>query len=478
VVDLLERPRNLGRQNRAERAFDATSPPWLKWRTRSRPGRCIRFIETYCHIPTGFGAGRLIRLHRFQREVIEAVLADEVPVSAWQTCRGNAKSTLTAAIGLWAVCDHEDAPQVPLVAHDMKHAERTLFAPVRRMIKASPDLADRMTVYTASGDKRVHSWWNDGDLMPLPADEDRLQGLIPTISIIDEAQTVPVGVFWTVRQGGGKRPHSLTLLIGTPGPELDCALYRFRQLVADGGGGRYLEMAAPIDCALDDERAWEAANPALRAGFLRRDVIADEARAARLDPDAEQAFRIYRLGQWPDGDGPLDPFSRHMRRCEVEEASPVGSLVFGADIGPADTDAVIVAVASGTIEVLEQHPGTAWLPERLRELVDRHGGIVAVDGHGPIAARLLDLRAAVPLRELNTVEMARASARFAEDVEAHVMAVRPSVVLRRAVAGAQRFGTGDSWRWARRRSTADIAPLVAASVAWWVAVEGAMPGIH
>src|SRR5262245_63790841 len=95
---------------------DRSKPPWRAWRTRNRHARAIRFVETYCRIPSGAGAGKPLQLARYQREALEELLAPNVRTGGLQIPRGNAKSTTWAAVGLWAVCDADDAPQVPLVA--------------------------------------------------------------------------------------------------------------------------------------------------------------------------------------------------------------------------------------------------------------------------------------------------------------------------------------------------------------------------
>jgi phage terminase large subunit-like protein len=281
------------RRGAKDQRVDRSLPPWRSWRTRSRAARAIRFIETYCRVPSGVGAGELIRLHRYQRHSLEVLLAEGVRTGGEQIPRGNAKSTLWAAVGLWALCDHPDSPQVPLVAFNSLQAQRTLMRPVRSMVRACPELEARVAVYTATNDRRAWSAWNDGELLPLPASAERLQGLNPTVALIDEAQTLPPAVLSAVLQGAGKRAASLVLAIGTPAPGAqDSALFNLR---GQAGSVAWVEYAAPAGCALDDRAAWAAANPALRAGLLHADVLESE-----LALVTEAEFRCYRLGQWVD----------------------------------------------------------------------------------------------------------------------------------------------------------------------------------
>lgn len=277
--------------------LDWRRPPWAAWKTRSRDARAIRFIETYCPVPSGDRYGEPMRLHRFQRVQLEAALGDGVRVGGLQIPRGNGKSTLWAAVALWALCDHPDAPQVPLVAFNGLQAQRVLWRPIVRMVATSPELDARVRVFKSSNDRRAICAWNGGELLPLSADVDRLQGLNPTVALVDEAETVAPEVWSALMQGAGKRSESLVLAIGTPAPGAqDSALALLRGQALDGARVAWSEYAADAGCRIDDRRQWRKANPAIAAGMLHVDQLALELRLV-----SEIEFRCYRLGQWVDG---------------------------------------------------------------------------------------------------------------------------------------------------------------------------------
>jgi hypothetical protein len=96
------------RGNAAKRVADTSPGPWKKSRIRTRHGRAIKFIETYCRAPKGQGHGKPVKLATFQKEWLEAALADGVDVAILATPRGNGKSTFGGALAVWATFDDDE----------------------------------------------------------------------------------------------------------------------------------------------------------------------------------------------------------------------------------------------------------------------------------------------------------------------------------------------------------------------------------
>ena len=67
--------------------------------------KAIRFLERL-EIPEGPLAGRLLKLAPFQKRFVKA-LADAVSLAALSVGRGNAKSPLSAGLGLVAPADSD-----------------------------------------------------------------------------------------------------------------------------------------------------------------------------------------------------------------------------------------------------------------------------------------------------------------------------------------------------------------------------------
>ncbi len=132
----------------------------------------------------------------------------------------------------------------------------------------------------------------------LPAEAKRLEGLDPSLAIIDEIGVVDRRVYEVVALASGKPDQSLVLAIGTPSPDgPDSVMWGLREhaLEAEDPSFRFAECSAGAGCDIDDEEAWKLANPALD-DFLHRDAM-----RALLSPKTRDAtFRRVRLGQWVD----------------------------------------------------------------------------------------------------------------------------------------------------------------------------------
>jgi len=91
---------------------------------------------------------------------------------------------------------------------------------------------------------------------------------------------------------------------------------------------------APEGCALDDQEAWEMANPGLD-GVKSRDYMADMARRAAALPSEQPAFRVFDLNQPGNAGGglpvvDLDSWNRCAERPKPERA---GVCFVGIDLG-------------------------------------------------------------------------------------------------------------------------------------------------
>ena len=294
-------PEPYNRGNSAKRIADASPGPWKAWPTKARHLRAVRFIETYCRPSKGARHGETLKLGRFQKEFLRQALAPGVDIGILATPRGNGKSSLGGALAVWALFDDDftGSPQVPIIATTMGQAIRSCYGVAVSMIKAEPELLRRSLIYTGIGTSRVVVPFNEGEMFPISNDPDGLQGLDPSLAIVDEIGFQPVESWDSLRMGAGKRTRSTIIGVGTPGFDHDNALYHVRKLIHEGVALPNLifrEYAAPDGCSTGDRKAWRKANPAIASGFLRESALETD-----LGITPEGHFRLFRLGQHVDG---------------------------------------------------------------------------------------------------------------------------------------------------------------------------------
>jgi phage terminase large subunit-like protein len=289
----------MARTGRKTDPIDASPGPWEAGRG-SYHGQVIRFIERYCVIPKGHGHGRPLQLASWQKEQIEAIYAPGIDAAVLSFPRGNGKSTLEAALAVAAgfMGNGTGSPSVPIIATTVGQAIRSVYGTVNAMVAKSPELRTRSIPYSGMGHTRIVIPRNGGEIFPMANLEGQIQGLDPTLAIADEIGFQPMSAWGGLVQAGGKRERSLILGMGTPGVDHDNALYAIRESLLAGPLPRFhfREWAAEEGASLDDRRQWRAANPAIKAGFLRESALETD---LHLMPAAR--FRIFRLGLWVEG---------------------------------------------------------------------------------------------------------------------------------------------------------------------------------
>ena len=188
------REASVGNRSAAKRVALADAGPWKAWPEKRRHLRAIRFIETYCRSPKGEGHGQPIRLAPFQKEFLRATLAPGVDIGVLATPRGNGKSSLGGALAVWALFDDDStgSPQVPVVATTIGQGIRSCYGVAVAMIKAEPELIAGRCSTPGVSTPRVTVPFNGGEMFPISNDPDGLQGLDPSLAIVDEIGFQPV----------------------------------------------------------------------------------------------------------------------------------------------------------------------------------------------------------------------------------------------------------------------------------------------
>ena len=217
-----------------------------------------------------------------------------------------------------------------------------------------------------------------------------------------------------------------------------------------------------------DRSLWAGPNPALTYGRTEMDFLEEQFRL--LGP---QLFGREHLGVWdppplPDGGGqiiPAEPWSS----CANPSAQSGEPRRYVIDASP-DLRSAVIAVSDGrTGVVLEHHPRASWVVGKLVELgVDK----VWLDPRGPVSALIVDLEEHdIEWQEVTSAEHAQACGGLLGAVLDGSFTHLDQPALNAAVASATRRPYGDSWAWSRIKSSVDICPLVAVTLARWVALQ-------
>jgi hypothetical protein len=230
------------------------------------------------------------------------------------------------------------------------------------------------------------------------------------------------------------------------------------------------------DAILRDPAMWALANPGLGIRISHEWVLHE------LTVEmGRRGFAVERLGigDWPDpaGDSWVIPREAWNDAAEFDESNRITSTpMFAVDANPGQTWASIAVAGGrddglGQFAVVEHDRTLDWVVDRcvFHQSHDRKSQFV-VDTRGPAAHLIPALKkAGVRVLEANTEDYGNACGQFFDAVvQGNAKYPNPQPELEDALASAQKATLGDRWKWMRRSPTsADISPLVAATLALW-----------
>lgn len=181
--------------------------------------RPIEFIETFCKQSKGT-LGAPIKLELFQKAFIQALFGFKDRETGFRKFkegillvgRKNGKSTLASGIALYMlIADHEGSPEVDTVA-SKKDQARITFDESCNMADQSPHI--KKLLHKRKTD--LYCNFNYGTMRPLASDSNTLDGLNPSLAIIDELHAVKDrNLYDVIKQGQSARNQPMLLEITT-----------------------------------------------------------------------------------------------------------------------------------------------------------------------------------------------------------------------------------------------------------------------
>ncbi len=247
-------------------------------------------------------------------------------------------------------------------------------------------------------------------------------------------------------------------------------------------------------CALDDIEYIRQSNPALERR-ISIDYVQDERRTLAANP---MGYYRERAGRWdPPEDEGSEPLIKHDSWSALEDplSEPLDPVAFGVYVKLDRTASAIAAVGrrtDGKLHVgivpavrgkaIDSLPGTAWIPDRIKELVDEwHPCAVVIDGHSAAASLITQIEGmGVEVCKSNATDLAKACGAFYDAVTAEhdspaSLRHQGAGPLSRSVASAKRRDLSDAWAWDRKDKDSDITQLMAVTLGLHGLIEYGTP---
>lgn len=291
--------------------------------------------------------------------------------------------------------------------------------------------------------------------------------------LLDEGQILGKRAWGSIQPTMSARKNPQLWLFGTP-PTPDDDAYAFTRVREASLKNRprfcWIEYAAAPGDDFDDPATWAKANPAYGVR-ISHEACADD--RAAMDDDQ---FALERLGQWADLSAAGAFGIGSWQACRVDErpaSARISSLGVAVSIDLAS--AAIVGAGEddyGRVHIKPLASGPEpydWFVSSTITLANAYGVPVVIDGRGPGAVFIPLLKDALGdrLRVVSTSDVLDACAGIFAGVQSRMVTHASYSELDEAVSGASKRDVHDRWAWGRRKSSGDISPLEAATLAHW-----------
>jgi phage terminase large subunit-like protein len=303
----------------------------------------IRFLQTL-KIPEGPSAGKPLKLASFQKQFIRGALAKGVSVACLSIGRGNAKTALSAGLGLGALLgelgDTQPRREI-IVAARTRDQGAIAYQFALGFSRYLPD--DIQNALTFRKAPRLEIAYDDGQtehvLRVIAADGKSALGSAPTLAILDERGHWQAGkgdeLEHALLSGIGKR-GGRALIISTSAPDDSHPFSKWLDEEQEGVYGQEHRPAAGLPA--DDLESIKQANPGAAEGIGASIewLQAQARRAIQRGGGALTSFRLYNRNERVSGetrDVLLTVDEWLACECGSDLPPRKGSVVIGIDLG-------------------------------------------------------------------------------------------------------------------------------------------------
>lgn len=228
-----------------------------------------------------------------------------------------------------------------------------------------------------------------------------------------------------------------------------------------------------------DPDNWCRANPGLGIRILPESVDGE------LRAMAPDEFARERLGVPDMADGSQALLNVAQWASLLDEQSQiVGVAQIALELSPDRKFASFAAAGRRVdqlvhVELVDRFSGTAGVVDRAVELFQRWRSPIIVDPAGPAGSLIpLIVERGVEVHETSVRELTQAVGAFVDAVAQGELRHLGQGPLDAAVAAVRRRTVGDAWAWARVSGSADVTPLVAATLALGLVPAARRPSLY
>jgi len=327
----------------------------------------IDFAEAH-KVPEGKLVGQPLKLMDFQIKWLEMTFRPEVDTSILTIARRNTKTATSAVVTAAALYGPIYMPNSLLLsASRSKEQAALIYRYLMAMARAS-GFAYQLTPRDSL--KEVDCPRTGVSYKALSADAPTQHGKSARILISDELGQVRGErdeLYETLSSGQGSYDDAKHLIISTRAPSDNDLLNILIEEAKDetNPSSVVLEYAADDDLEIDDPKAWEQANPALKYGVVSHKDLASAAAKAKRIPSLEASFRNLRLNQKIDTHNPfITPSVWKTGNRPINEQLFKDNYVYGGlDLSARrDITSLVLAVEDPKVGDVHVKP-YCWIPE-------------------------------------------------------------------------------------------------------------------
>ncbi len=273
-----------------------------------RANRNIKWVETLCKVPEGKLVGQLVKLRKWQKDLIVEIYGSPTRRAIISFGRKNGKTAFAAFLLLLHLCGPEARPNSQLFsAAQSREQAAVLFGLAAKCVRMSPDLSAVVIIRDTA--KELLCQEIGTKYRALSAEASTAYGLSPVFTVHDELGQVKgprSELYEALETASGAHDSPLSVIISTQAPT-DADLLSVLIDDAQKGADPKVKLklfTADNDADPFDEKTIKQANPAF-GDFQDAVQTLAMAEDARRMPSRENEYRNLILNQRVDRNSPF-----------------------------------------------------------------------------------------------------------------------------------------------------------------------------